>query len=120
MLLGNDLTSRLLERGLGASSLRQRVLAHNVANAMTPGFKRSRVEFEEQLAAAMAEGKSPDAVAPKVEIETDTIGRADGNNVDIELEMTRIAENQLYYAALTRQLSDQFSRLRMVIHDGRG
>jgi flagellar basal body rod protein FlgB len=30
-----------------------------------------------------------------------------------------MAENQIWYAALVRQLNDQFNRLRMVIHDGR-
>lgn len=119
MIIGKDLTARLLERGLEASSLRQRILANNVANVTTPGFKRSRVEFEDQLALALQEGSDPAAVAPKVEVDQDSLGRPDGNNVDVELEMTRMAENQIYYAALTRELSEQFARLRMVIHDGR-
>ena len=119
MLIGKDFTSRILERGLEAASLRQRILAHNVANVGTAGFKRSRVEFEDNLAAAMAEGKDPDSVRPVVETDKDSLGRPDGNNVDIELEMTRMAENQIYYAALTRELSQQFARLRMAI-DGRG
>lgn len=119
MMVGNDFTTRILERSLEAASLRQRILAHNVANVGTAGFKRSRVEWEDQLALAMAEGQEPDAVRPKVEVDKDSLGRPDGNNVDIELEMTRMAENQIYYAALTRELSEQFSRLKMVIHDGR-
>lgn len=119
MNVGNDFNSRLLEKGLQAASLRQRILANNVANVMTPGFKRSRVEFEDQMAAALGSGADPEAVQPKVEVDKDSLGRPDGNNVDIELEMTRMAENQIYYAALTRQLSDQFARLRTVINGGR-
>lgn len=118
-MIGNDMSSRILERSLEAANMRQRILANNVANANTPGFKRSRVEFETELAAALASGQDPTAVKPRVEVETDSVGRPDGNNVDIELEMTRIAENQVWYAALTRQISDHLSRIRMVIHDGR-
>jgi len=118
-MVGSDFMTRLLERGLAASDLRQRVLANNVANVSTPGFKRSRVDFEAQLAEAVTKGEGADEVRPTVVTEAYSIGRPDGNNVDIELEMTRIAENQIWYSALTRQLSDHFSRLRMVIHDGR-
>lgn len=118
MMIGKDMASRILERGLEAASLRQRILANNIANVGTAGFKRSRVEFEDQLAVALSEGKDPDSVAPTVAVDEDSLGRPDGNNVDVELEMTRMAENNIYYAALTRELSEQFARLRMAI-DGR-
>ncbi len=118
-MIANDLTARLLERTLDASSLRQRVLSHNIANVNTPGFKRARVEFEERLAQAVSANQDLDGVQPAVVEETHSIGRPDGNNVDIELEMAQLAENQIWYSTLTRQLSDHFSRLRMVITDGR-
>lgn len=118
-MVGNDLTARILERGIEASGLRHRVQAHNIANSNTPGFKRTRVEFEQHLATALAEGTDPDAIRPVMVTEEMTLARPDGNNIDIEGEMTALAENQLWYAALTRQLSDHFARLRMVIHDGR-
>ena len=118
-MIGNDWTARLLERGIEASELRQRVSAHNIANINTPGFKRTRVEFEQHLATALQEGTDPGDVRPVVVTEENTVARPDGNNFDIEGEMTALAENQLWYAALTRQLSDHFARLRMVIHDGR-
>lgn len=117
-MIGRDLPARILESALGASTLRQRVYAHNIANVKTPGFKRSRVDFEDELARAL-EAKNPDAVRPTVVYEEDSLGRPDGNNVDIEAEMVKVAENQIWQAALARQISDHFSRLSMVIHDGR-
>lgn len=119
-MIGQDLASKVLERGLAVSSLRQRITAHNLANVTTPGFKRARVEFEEQMQQALASGQTPDRVQPKVVEETKIMGRPDGNNVDIELEMSQMAMNQIWHGALVRQLSDHFSRLRMVIRDGRG
>jgi len=119
-MIGRDLSARIVEQAIDAASLRQQVLAHNLANAMTPGFKRSRVDFETELARALAAGKNPDQVRPLVVQEADSIGRADGNNVDVEAESAKMAANQIWYSALTRQISDHFSRLRMVITDGRG
>lgn len=119
-MIGSDFTARVLERGLQAADLRHRVIAHNIANVETPGFKRSRVEFEQQLSQALEAGQDPSAVKPEVVLEADQTARPDGNNVDIEGEMTRLAVNQIWYSAMTRQLSDHFARLRMAITEGRG
>lgn len=118
-MIGNDLTSRLLANGLDAASLRQRVIANNLANVNTPGFKQSHVEFEERLAQVLADGENPDAVKAQAVRENTTIGKPDGNNVDVESATTTMAQNQIWYAALTRQLSDRYARLRTVIYDGR-
>lgn len=118
-MIGRDLPSRILERALEASSVRQQVLSNNIANVKTPGFKRSRVDFEGELAQALAAKQNPDAIRPAVVREADSLGRPDGNNVDIEAEMVKVAENQIWQAALARQISDHFSRLNMAIHDGR-
>lgn len=113
----NDVAD-VLQRALGAAQLRQNVIAHNIANVNTPGFKRSHVEFEEALAKALEEGRDAKSVQPAVIQETDTSLRPDGNNVDIEVENAEMAENQVYYSALARQLSDHFSRLRTAIRGG--
>lgn len=109
----------MLESSLQAASLRHQATAHNIANVNTPGFKRARVEFEQHLAEAIRRGQDPTSIRATVVRTVDTQGRPDGNNVDVEAEMTLMAENQIWHAALTRQVSDHFARLRMVIHDGR-
>ncbi len=50
----NDLFSsvNLLEKGLGATWLRNEVISNNIANVDTPGFKASEVEFETLMADA--------------------------------------------------------------------
>lgn len=118
-MLGKDQTTRILERSLEAASLRQQTLANNIANANTPGFKRSRVEFEQHLAVALKTGDDPATVQARLIQERVSEGRPDGNNVDIEFEMTRLAENQIWHAALTRQITEHFARLRTAIHEGR-
>jgi flagellar basal-body rod protein FlgB len=44
-----NITYELLKKSLDAAALRQRVIAHNIANINTKGFKRSDVVFEEKL-----------------------------------------------------------------------
>jgi len=121
----------VLQKGLNASSLRQQVLSNNIANIDTPNFKRSDVDFQAVLGAVMDE-KSGASLAMKLSsprhlpgleddggavIVTDPSSsfRNDGNNVDVDREMSNVAENGLYYNSLTRSISSQLGLLRMVI-----
>ncbi len=121
----NDATSSALEQALDTAALRQRTLAHNIANIDTPGFKRSTVRFEETLADALGEGGNPDErarrvsrTAPQVE-QVETSLRADGNNVDIDMEAAELAENSLRYEAIAQMTSMRSKMLRTAIHEGR-
>ena len=53
-----DVTQVALQQALAGASARQQVLANNVANANTPGFTRSDLDFHSQLAAALQNGGS--------------------------------------------------------------
>jgi len=121
----------LLEGGLDGLSLRNKVLADNIANVDTPNFKRSDVNFENVLQAALG-GEDPGQLELKrtsplhlsgfavsgadfVIQDQSTSYRNDGNNVDIDAEMTKLAENTIEYNALTRSLSSHLALLRQVI-----
>ena len=58
MLLQGDRVMGELSRALSASSLRQKVIAHNLANLNTPGYKRYCVDFEKQLSRARGQAIS--------------------------------------------------------------
>ena len=120
----------VLQKGLEASSLRQQVLSNNVANIDTPNFKRADVDFQAVLGAALGEKSgalsmkmtSPQHISGLADgggsgIVTDqaTSMRNDGNNVDVDREMSNVAENGLYYNSLTHAISSQLGLLRMVI-----
>src|SRR5690242_17858413 len=51
-----DNTQLGLERAISGASLRQSVLANNLANAETPGYRRMDVDFHDALAQAMNSG----------------------------------------------------------------
>ncbi|HOV80438.1 MAG TPA: flagellar basal body rod protein FlgB [Bacillota bacterium] len=123
-----------LKKGLDAGSLRQRVIADNIANINTPNFKKSTVVFETLLKKTLGQdsfklvtsdprhiGGAPplDQLRPEVELVERTTMRTDGNNVDIDEEMTSLAANSIMYQATARQLGDRFSLLTYVITGGR-
>ncbi|HWS30760.1 MAG TPA: flagellar basal body rod protein FlgB [Clostridia bacterium] len=129
-------STKYLEKGLDASWLRNQVISNNIANAETPNFKSSRVEFEDVFAAALDDENSfdnkmtrekhidfstpdPGDVVPTVYQNSDTTMRMDGNNVDIDYENVELAKNTLYYNTLVEKLNSEFSMLRTAITEGR-
>jgi flagellar basal-body rod protein FlgB len=96
-----DNTQLGLERAISGASLRQSVLANNLANAETPGFKRMDVDFHDALAQAMNTGdpSTIDSTSFTPQQDSQTM-RADGNGVDIDTESATMAKNGLEYEAL--------------------
>ncbi len=123
-----DVTS-LMQRGLDGSWLRHQVLANNVANSETPGYKKKDLNFAHYLKNAIGRGTALSTSSPLhlkktsydgalMTQETSSI-TPDGNNVDIDREMAEVSANALYYTSLSRQLSAHFSLLRKAITEGR-
>lgn len=129
-------STKYLEKGLDAAWLRNQVISNNIANAETPGFKSSSVEFENIFAAALDDtgafdnkvtrskhisfsGADPESVVPVVLQNNDTSMRMDENNVDIDYENVELAKNTLYYNTLVEKLNTEFSMLRLAITEGR-
>ncbi|MFO8079809.1 MAG: flagellar biosynthesis protein FlgB [Armatimonadota bacterium] len=120
----SDLTTRVLERALDGAALQHRVSANNLANIETPGYTARRVSFEQQLRGAVRaerRGGGSGAIArvcPTISATGDPAG-PDGNNVDIESEMTELGEAALRYQALTRMLNRRLDMVGAAIGDGR-
>lgn len=129
-MLWNEPVLQGLTRSLDVAALRQKVTANNIANLNTPGFKRSYVQFNEEL--DKARGKLPLARTnprhipgrseegdPRVARELHTTRRTDGNNVDLDQEMLDLVTNQLRYNALVQNTSGRLANWRYVINEGR-
>ena len=118
---------KVMEKGLDTASLRQKVIANNVSNLETPGFKRSDVDFQKAFETALGKdanlslkhtsAQHLDGVAFEQQIlVTDPSSiQANGNNVDIDREMTNVAENGIYFNALSRATTMQMGLLRLLI-----
>ena len=81
-----DNTQLALERAISGASMRHEVLANNLANAETPGFQRSDVDFHTTLAQAMKTGEAASIqnTTFQPERENQTL-RADGIGVDVDV-----------------------------------
>ena len=67
-----DTTMVGLERAMSGAQMRQQVLANNLANANTPGFKRSDVDFHSALAAAFGQGAATPAQIAQARFDVST------------------------------------------------
>lgn len=115
----------VLDKAADASWTRNDVLANNIANADTPGYKRKDVQFETYLANAVAGTDSLDATVANLDLNalnattyTENVNlsyRMDGNNVDISTENVELAKNQLRYYTLMNSISQEFSRLKSAL-----
>lgn len=113
MTLFTDSVTAAYERGLTGVTERQRVTADNLANAATPGFLASKVDFEANLAAALEHG-DPSSASATVSATGDA-PRADGNNVSVETETTTMIRSGLQFDALVSALNYKLGLLRTAI-----
>ncbi len=112
-----DTTHVALERALSGAALRQRALAENLANANTPGYRRTDVDFHGALQRAMQGGTAGlerVAFAPQVDASAG-VTRADGGTVDPDREAALMAENSLESDALASVLRGRSAILRSAI-----
>ncbi len=119
----------LMQKALSGAWLRHELLADNIANSETPGYKGRRLDFQSYL----QEAARPHLMLTRTETShiqkqgagsfMVTLDRSsvtpDGNSVDVDKEMAEVSANALYYAAVSRQLTAQFSLLRKAITEGR-
>jgi flagellar basal-body rod protein FlgB len=124
-------TFNVLERALDYSALRQKVISENIANADTPNYKAKQVNFrsffQQELRNAF-EGRRTDPRHIPIRSSTSNPVQQtsnpfqynhNGNSVDMDEEMSKLAENQIYYYALADRLSGKFNGLETVIKGGK-
>lgn len=126
-LFSNSITS--LERGLNYASLQQKAIANNIANVDTPNYKSQEVSFKQFLkkkSDLLQANRTNDrhfaftySSAGTIIAKKNLSYNENGNNVDMDQEMSKLAANQIYYNALTDRLSSKFSSLSNVIRGGR-
>lgn len=133
-------THALLTTSLRLRAARHEVLAANVANADTPDYRPRDLKFDGVLQAITRGESQPSSMQggqlmlvstnPRhlgssvrnvlVTENTDGEGKLDQNRVDLDREMTQLAENGLLYETSATLLSRTLSGLRYAISEGRG
>lgn len=126
-VLGRDVTLAALAASQSALDTRLELLAQNIANVNTPGYKRRDVNFADELAAALEAPASDRGervanlgrVVAREVVENRLFLRPDQGGVDIDHEMAELAKTQLRLAAMNQLLYKKIRQYRSVIKDGR-
>ena len=130
----DDKTFNALATSLKFREMRQEVSSANVANAQTPGYKALRLDFEEALARAtdvdgnltMAStddrhfnvgGGGFDNLEPEVYEDPNGVVAENGNTVDTEAEMSRIAENRIMYDTTVQLINKKLGLMKYAINN---
>lgn len=95
-----------LEKRIDYRVRRQSLISSNIANINTPDYRAFDLVLNEKL-------KEPKLVP------TATPVKNDGNSVDLDLEMSKLTENQLMFSTLSLMLAKRFEQLQSVISEGR-
>ena len=107
-----------LERYLDLSSFRQTLIAANLANIDTPGYRTVDVAFQSEMEwASFSQFEQP--LRPMVRRVEGLIERPDGNNVSLDREGLLLAQTQLQYKGAVELIRAEFRRILGAINDGK-
>lgn len=116
----------VVENAMRYRSARQGVLAMNIANADTPGYKRTDLEFDARLARAALERSDARTLSTSREapfgvrrVVDDAAARPDGNNVNPDRETVLLSRNAGAFVQQSEVLSRLLALRRTAITGGR-
>lgn len=124
----------IIRKAMDATWLKSQAISNNMANVNTPGYKKQTVEFNDVLQSYVDQSNGissglnktntkhmsvNNSIGPSISVDESGQMRVDGNNVDVDKEMAEDAENSIQYNYLTKQISDEFRRIKLAIRDGR-
>lgn len=128
----NDQVTMALRAALDLRLARQELLSNNIANADTPGFQPTDLAFEGVLEQELARGGGqltrtsgqhlPTGVAHHNPMEStverpDVVDSLDGNGVDTDRELARVAENSLQYRTTLEVVRRRYGIMKQTLAD---
>jgi flagellar basal-body rod protein FlgB len=134
-----DTSFQTLEKAVGITQQRHGVIANNISNMDTPGFKAKDVDFKDALKSAM--GDSPEGSAALTRTDAHHMGTGIGpggvngltspvetfeekgifdglNWVNMDSEMQKLTENKLVYRSAVEAMLRKISTIKEVIKEG--
>lgn len=124
-------TIQALENSLDYSTAKNRVISNNIANIDTPHYKAKDVSFKKVLKHTMQKNIQSNRTHEKhfsfnvnehqnyqVSERKNTMYNHNGNNVDVDKEMSELAKNQIYYQTIVDRLNGKYRDIQTVIRGG--
>ncbi|KKO18275.1 MAG: flagellar basal body rod protein FlgB [Candidatus Brocadia sp.] len=124
MITDVDKSISLLGKMLDVSAIKHKVIANNIANINTPGYKKMEVSFSDQLEKVLRDTSVDkfDTFQPKIVIaekEKNETVRNDGNNVDVDKEISSLMKNTLSYNIYSQLLAKKMELVKSAIENSR-
>jgi flagellar basal-body rod protein FlgB len=108
-----DRITNQIEHYMDLLSARQKLVASNIANVDTPGYKTRDIDFQFEYM-SQVQGESPNVVeAPGLVVKND------GNNVSMDREARLLAENALRFNLASSLMKTQIKMISSAIQEGR-
>jgi flagellar basal-body rod protein FlgB len=101
------------ERYLDLLAARQKLVAANIANADTPGYKTKDIDFQREYQ-TLIKGQQPTTQEAE-----GLASKPDGNNVSIDRESRLLAENAIRFNLATTLIRGDFKAIRSAIEEGK-
>ncbi len=102
-----------MEHYLDLLSARQKLVASNVANLATPGYKTRDIDFQFEFESQIAGG------APKVTEPSGLTVKNDGNNVSLDRETRLLAENAMRFNFVSNLMKNELRMVKQAIAEGK-
>lgn len=132
-ILSGDQRMQVLQTSLSGLTQRQRLIANNLANVDTPGYRSFDVPFEQVLSRTISNGRdlqlkltsaghmraSGGAKDTLAAVQSPAVFRTDGNGVDVDIEMEKLSETVIQFNAVTQLLSTRMAILQSAATEGR-
>ena len=118
-----DKEMSILQGIIRSANVRQKVIASNIANSDTPGYKARDVEFGNILQKRMkltttnpghVKGNSGNKISTKITVNNDPTW-GDRNNVQMNIEVAKMTENSLTHDAAVRLLNAKIKMFKTAI-----
>ena len=128
-----DQTVTGLNKAMDLSWRKAKVIASNIANAETPRYRASELDFGKELEMAFASKEGNQLLltdskhmelarneGAKARADLSGMTKADGNNVDIDKQMATMMSNSSDFSGAVQLMKYKFQLYRSSIRDGRG
>ena len=113
-----DSVTNQIERYMDLLSARQKLVASNIANIDTPGYKAKDIDFQFEFQKSLTQETLAQGHAPHVVESPGLVVKSDGNNVSLDRESRLLAENALRFSVASTLMKTQLKTVQSAIKEG--
>lgn len=107
-----DRVADKIERYMDLLSVRQKLVASNIANLDTPGYKTKDIDFQFEFR-SLIDGSKPNVIEPELP------SKNDGNNVNLDREARLLSENGMRFQLASVLARGELKEIRSAIQEGK-